>query len=110
MPSTGAPTQAEQMQTEYAKHSTQATTRMNFRVRPEVHDRLTAAAQAVDLSLTDFVVSAATVRADEILSTHLVVPGDYFDQLVAALDTLSSTPNNALRRAAHRQRANVEQR
>ena len=85
------------------------TPRLNFRVRPDVEHHLRSAAEALGMSLTDFVISAATVRADEVLTTHTVVPADYFDRLVAALDA-PPTANNSLKSAAARRRANVKQR
>ena len=61
-------------------------TRLNFRVRPDTEERLRAAAAAMDQSLTDFVITAAEARADEVLATHTLVPADYYDQLYAAFD------------------------
>lgn len=81
--------------------------RLNFRVRPETEHRLRAAAAATDQSLTDFVISAAVARAEEVLASHTRVPADYFDQLIAALDA-PATPNEALRTLARRPRR-VEQ-
>lgn len=77
--------------------------RLNFRVRPDTEHRLRAAAAATDQSLTDFVISAAEARADEVLASHTLVPADYFDQLLAALDE-PVTPNEALRTLARRPR------
>ena len=77
--------------------------RLNFRVRPDTEQRLRAAAAACDESLTDFVIAAAEERADEVLATHTLVPADYFDQLLAALDE-PVEPNEALRQAARRPR------
>jgi uncharacterized protein (DUF1778 family) len=77
--------------------------RLNFRVRPDTEHRLRAAAAATEQSLTDFVISAAVARADEVLASHTLVPADYFDQLIAALDA-PATPNEALRTAARRPR------
>jgi uncharacterized protein (DUF1778 family) len=77
--------------------------RLNFRVRPDTEQRLRAAAAATDPSLTDFVISAAEARADEVLASHTLVPADYFDQLIAALDE-PVTPNEALRTLARRPR------
>jgi uncharacterized protein (DUF1778 family) len=77
--------------------------RLNFRVRPDTEHRLRAAAAATDQSLTDFVISAAEARADEVLASHTLVPADYFDQLIAALDA-PVTLNEALRTVARRPR------
>ncbi|HEV2886063.1 MAG TPA: DUF1778 domain-containing protein [Jatrophihabitans sp.] len=78
-------------------------TRLNFRVRPDTEHRLRAAAAATDQSLTDFVISAAEARANEVLASHTLVPADYFDQLIAALDA-PVIPNEALRTLARRPR------
>jgi uncharacterized protein (DUF1778 family) len=80
-----------------------AATRLNFRVRPDAERRLRAAAAAIDQSLTDFVIAAAEARADEVLATRTLVPGDYFDALIAALDA-PVQPNAALRAAASQRR------
>jgi uncharacterized protein (DUF1778 family) len=78
-------------------------TRLNFRVRQDTERQLRAAAAASNLSLTDFVISAAEARAGEVLATRTLVPADYFDALVAALDS-PTQPNDALRAAAQRPR------
>jgi uncharacterized protein (DUF1778 family) len=80
-----------------------AAPRLNFRVRPDTERRLRAAAAACSQSPTDFVISAAEQRADEILATHTLVPADYFDRLLAALDEPAEA-NEALRTAASRPR------
>lgn len=77
--------------------------RLNFRVRPDTEHRLRAAAAATDQSLTDFVISSAEARADEVLASRTLVPADYFDQLIAALDE-PVTPNESLRTLARRPR------
>jgi len=78
--------------------------RLNFRVRPETEARLRAAAAASGQSLTDFVISAAEDRADDVLATHTVVPAEYFSRLLEALDS-PVEPNAALRELAQRPRA-----
>jgi len=77
--------------------------RLNFRVRPETEGRLRAAAAASNQSLTDFVISAAEDRADEVLATHTLVPADYYDSLIAALDEPPQR-NEALTQAAQQRR------
>jgi uncharacterized protein (DUF1778 family) len=77
--------------------------RLNFRVSPDTERRLRLAAVASSQSLTDFVISAAEERADEVLATHTVVPTDYFDELITALDMPIDT-NAALRVAGSRPR------
>ena len=65
--------------------ATAVTTRLNFRVRPEVEVKLRAAAEAVGMSLTDFVLGAATVRAEEVLVSNTVVPEEFFNHLLDAM-------------------------
>jgi uncharacterized protein (DUF1778 family) len=79
---------------------------LNFRVQPDVEQRLKAAAEVSHLSLTEFVVGAAQAQADEVLVTHTMVPANYFDKLVAALDA-PYKPNQALRDAAAQARTMV---
>ena len=62
------------------------TARLNFRVRPKTERRLRAAADALGLTLTDFVIAAAELRADDVLATRTVVPADFYDALLRALD------------------------
>lgn len=75
-------------------------TRLNFRVRPDTEQRLRAAAAACEESLTDFVIAAAEKRAEEVLATHTLVPPDYFDRLIAALDEPVETMGHCARRPA----------
>lgn len=82
---------------------TTSATRLNFRVRPDTEKRLRAAAAASDQSLTDFVITAAEVRADEVLATHTLVTADYYDQLYAAFDAPIKR-NKALTDAAQQRR------
>ena len=80
-----------------------ATERLNFRVRPDDAERMRYAAELEKVSLTDFVIDSARTRAEEVLSRATVVPSDFFDQLIAALDQ-PPRPNEAMRkiaRAAH---------
>lgn len=60
--------------------------RLNFRTTETLEAKLFAAAQASNESLTDFVLSAASRRADGVLATRTPVPSDYFDNLLSALD------------------------
>lgn len=60
--------------------------RFNFRVLPYAEERLRAAAEISHESLTDFVLGAAALRADEVLATKTLVASDYFDRLVDALN------------------------
>jgi uncharacterized protein (DUF1778 family) len=78
------------------------TDRMEARVSPDERDRIERAAAVAGVSVSAFLVSAAVERADEVIaeSTITVVPADYFDKLLAALDEPESAPT--LTRAATR--------
>ncbi len=62
--------------------------RINLRVDPDQEDRLRAAADANGETLTGFLLSAGTERAEEVLerSRRIAVSGAAFDRFVAALD------------------------
>lgn len=81
--------------------------RLNFRIPEEAEKRLRAAAEAANETLTEFVLGAAEARAEELLASRTVVPPDYFDQLLAALNE-PPTPVPVLARAARRQRRFVQ--
>ena len=81
-------------------------TRLNFRVKADTEQRLRAAAAACGQSLTDFVITTAEERADEVLTTHTLLPADYFDRLLAVLDE-PAEPDEALRKAARRHWSNL---
>lgn len=84
------------------------TARIEARVPPETKARIEHAAALDRTSLSDFVVSAANDRAEEVMRRHesyTTVPADYFDQLLASLDEpAESTPalENAFRRSRAR--------
>lgn len=81
--------------------------RLNFRVSAESEQHLRTAAEATHETLTDFVLGAAHARADEVLQTRTVVPPDYFDRLLEALDEPPVTVP-ALAKAARRKRQFVQ--
>lgn len=80
-----------------------AADRLEFRVTTEVKRRLRHAAELSHVQLSDFVRTAAEERADQVLREHAVsvVPPDFFDSLVSALEA-PAVPNPALARAALR--------
>jgi uncharacterized protein (DUF1778 family) len=89
--------------------ATGASTRFEFRVRAESKQRIEHAANLVHESTSDFVRAAAEQRAEEVLRDHdavTVVPADYFDQLLTALDEPPRT-NPTLARAAAKARRSV---
>jgi uncharacterized protein (DUF1778 family) len=77
--------------------------RLNFRVSPSLDDRLRMAAAMSHQTVTDFVLQAAAAHADEVLMARTVVPSDYFDELLAALDA-PVEPMPELARAAAKPR------
>lgn len=81
-----------------------ASARFEFRLRPEVKERIEYAAELVRESVSDFARKAAEARAEQILHEHLLtttVPAAFFDAMLEALDS-SASPNDALTRAARR--------
>lgn len=66
-----------------------ATARIEVRVSPEVKARIEDAASLGDTTVSNFVIAAATARADDVLrrhETHTTVPAAFFDDLIASLD------------------------
>ena len=78
--------------------------RVEARLSPEQRDRIGRAAAFTGESMSAFIVSAAVQRADDIIAEHssTVVPSDYFDELLAALD---EAPEASPRLAAAAKRA-----
>ena len=79
------------------------TARIDLRAKPEAVDHICAAAKLADQSMTTFVLDAALARADEVIeaATSTVVPHDFFERMIAALDE-PTMPNDAIIRAAKR--------
>ena len=83
-----------------------ATARLELRVRPDTKSRLERAAAVAQVPVSDFVRSAAEDRAEQVLAEHdtqTLVPAQFYDELLAALDA-PAQPNPALSRAARRAR------
>jgi uncharacterized protein (DUF1778 family) len=78
--------------------------RIEARLSPDERARILRAAGFRGLSVSSFIVAAAVEKADEVISEQTVtmVPPDYFDQLLQALDEPEAAP--ALERAAQRAR------
>jgi uncharacterized protein (DUF1778 family) len=86
--------------------ATSASTRFEFRLRPQAKKRIEHAAKLVDESASDFVREAAERSADEVLLEHdavTIVPAEFFDQLLSALEE-KPKPSTTLRRAGKRAR------
>lgn len=83
-----------------------ATARLEVRVRPDSKARLERAAALTQVPVSEFVRSAAEERAEQVLAEHdtqTVVPAEFYDELLAALDA-PAHPNAALSRSARRAR------
>ncbi len=77
-----------------------ASQRIEVRLRPEEKAILTKAAELQHRKVADLVRDSALERAERVIQeqTTMFVPEDYFQELLAALDT-PVTANAALRRA-----------
>ena len=84
------------------------THRLEARLSPDDRERIEQAASVTGVSVSAFMVDAAVERADEIIAaaTTTVVPADYFDALLEALDEPEPAPRlegaaKRARRTAH---------
>lgn len=84
------------------------TDRIEARLSPDERARIEQAASTSGLSVSAFLVSSAVARADEVIAaaTTTLVPADYFDQLVTALDEPDAAPR--LAKAARRARRDAQ--
>ena len=73
------------------------TERLETRLSADERERIEQAASAAGVSVSAFVVGVAVERADEIIAatTSTVVPANYFDGLLAALDEPEPAPQLA---------------
>lgn len=80
------------------------TDRLEARLSTDERERIERAASTAGLSVSAFMVGVAVERADEIIAaaTTTVVPADYFDDLLGALDEPELAPR--LAKAAKRSR------
>jgi uncharacterized protein (DUF1778 family) len=85
------------------------TDRVEARLSPDQRSRIEQAASFEGESMSSFMVNAAVERADELIEAHTstVVPSEYFDQLLAALD---EPPEVSPRLAAAAKRARKQRR
>lgn len=83
------------------------TDRLEARLSPDERALIERAASTSGVSVSAFMVGAAVVRADEVIAaaTTTLVPADYFDALLAALDEPDRAPR--LAKAAKRARRNA---
>ena len=77
------------------------TRRIEMRADPASEERISRAARARDLSVSAFVLAAASREAERVLgrSDQTLIPAGQFDALIAALDR--SDPAPRLEQAAH---------
>jgi uncharacterized protein (DUF1778 family) len=70
------------------------TRRIEMRADPASEERISRAARARDLSVSAFVLAAASREADRVLgrSDQTLIPAGQFDALVAALDQGDPAP------------------
>jgi uncharacterized protein (DUF1778 family) len=82
------------------KVTTQNKDRMNFRLNPEIKERVARAAAITGQGLTDFAVSALSERADEVLRRHesLLLTGEDYRFFLAALEEDRRRPTGRARR------------
>lgn len=83
-----------------------ASARLEFRIRPDRKSEIERAAALVHEPVSEFARTAAEEKAERVLREHeatTTVPPEFFDDMLAALDTPPS-PNTVLTRAAQRAR------
>lgn len=80
------------------------TDRIEARLSPRQRDRIDKAAAFEGQSLSSFIVAAAEEKAEQVIAarTTTVVPSEYFDLLLSAIDEADRAPQ--LERAAKRAR------
>lgn len=88
------------------KVMTQNKDRMNFRLDPEIKERVARAAAITGQELTDFAVSALSEKADEVLGRHesLLLTSEDYQFFLSALDEDPETSERS-RTAAERYRS-----
>lgn len=80
-----------------------ASERIEIRLRPEQRREVEQASSLLHMTTSDFIREAVAIRAEEVLAEEsaTLVPPDFFDALVTALDEPPRT-NPALAAAAER--------
>ena len=84
-----------------------ASARLEFRLRPDIKRLVERAARLLDQPVSDFARAATEARARQVVEefgSRTIVPPDYFDALLAALDN-APNPNPRLERTADAARA-----
>ncbi len=72
-----------------AQRNSRRTQRVEARIDPDRADRIRFASTLANSSMGAFLVEAASVRAEQVIAEHhyTSVPSDYFDSVVAGLDS-----------------------
>lgn len=80
------------------------TERIELRADPDSAQSIALAAEIQRLSVSAFVLQAATAEADRLLARteHTLMPADQFDSLMASLDRPDEAPTLARAAARHR--------
>lgn len=75
--------------------STTKTDRVEVRIARSSHEQISAAAQKVNETTSEFMRNAALDRADKILAlaSRTLMPAEQFDAMIQALDTPDDAPN-----------------
>ncbi|MHB1568684.1 MAG: type II toxin-antitoxin system TacA family antitoxin [Solirubrobacteraceae bacterium] len=82
------------------------TDRIEARIDPNSADRIRYASALEQMSMSGFVVAAATEKAERVIAEHAytLVPSDYFDRLLEVLDQ-AAEPMPELAAVARRERS-----
>jgi len=84
------------------------TERVEARLSPRQRERIDKAAAFEGQSLSSFIVTAAAEKAEQVIAarTTTVLPSEYFDRLLSAIDQADRAPRleRAARRALQRRR------
>jgi uncharacterized protein (DUF1778 family) len=84
------------------------TERVEARLSPRQRERIDKAAAFEGQSLSSFIVTAAAEKAEQVIAarTTTVLPSEYFDRLLSAIDQADQAPRleRAARRARQRRR------
>jgi uncharacterized protein (DUF1778 family) len=83
------------------------TERIEARVNPDSAERIRYASELEQMSVSAFMVAAASDRAERVIADHALtlVPSDYFDRLLESLDAPAAEPMDKLAQVAAAQRA-----
>lgn len=82
--------------------------RVEARLSPRDRELIDQAAELEGESLSSFIITAAAEKAERLIAARMtsVLPGEYFDRLISAIDEADRAPHlaRAAKRARQRQR------